>query len=461
MLRSVADDTPKPPAGQPQRRDRLAVRRCSLAPATPRIRLSRSGSSGWRRHDGLALASRRLLRHYSIDACRCADAGSLAGSRGRRPRRRRPPRRPRPSTGQREVVAPAPRRRPSSSGRRCRGRRRPASTRGRRPGARCGAVAVDEDEVGALARLDRADLVLPARAPARRRASPSRRRRGRSARPGPCASPGASPRAASRRTCRAGCCRPRRRRRARPRCRARASPTTGAMPDPSFRFEPGQCSTLTSRSASSACSRVGDPDAVRGAQPPAGEARCRRGTRGSTARPTAAARRRPRPAILGGVRVHERLFARPTAPPPLRAARASTTPRSAARTRRAAGRSPRRASAAAAPGSRRSTPASAPAAARGTSSSESIMHLPTVARSPIVGERLEHDVGVVHRLHRQHRRGAGAAAARRPRAAPRRAASTGCAPLPSARRAAAASRAAAGRRRSRGTASGRDGRGSG
>ncbi len=40
----------------------------------------------------------------------------------------------------------------------------------------------------------------------------------------------------------------------------------------------------------------------------------------------------------------------------------------------------------------------------GTLSSESIMHLPTVARSPISASGFEHDVGVVHGLHRQGRR---------------------------------------------------------
>ena len=73
----------------------------------------------------------------------------------------------------------------------------------------------------------------------------------------------------------------------------------------------------------------------------------------------------------------------------------------------------------------------------------------------------EHDVGVVHGLHRQHRGRAARAAVRPRRAAPTRAASPACAPPPSARRAAAATRAAACRRRSRETASGRDGRGSG
>ena len=85
-------------------------------------------------------------------------------------------------------------------------------------------IAVDDDEVGALARLDRSDLVLqPERPRALARRHPdhvARRQRARAR----AARPAASRRAASRRTCRAGCCTPRRRRRATPRCRAPASP---------------------------------------------------------------------------------------------------------------------------------------------------------------------------------------------------------------------------------------------
>ena len=106
--------------------------------------------------------------------------------------------------------------------------------------------------------------------------------------------------------------------------------------------------------------------------------------------------------------------------------------------------------------SRRSMRASLPAGAPGTCASESIMHLPMVARRPLSRDRLEHGIRVVHGLHRQHRRRAAREqlGGREPRR--RRAATPACAPLPSARRAGAASRAAADRRRSRGTASGTD-----
>ncbi len=117
-------------------------------------------------------------------------------------------------------------------------------------------------------------------------------------------------------------------------------------------------------------------------------------------------------ARLRRVRVHERRMLDATAPPPLRAGRGCTTPRSAARRRRAYDRSRRRASACAAPGSRRATPAWLLAAAGGTSASASIMHLPIVGPHAALGHSLEHDVGIVHRLHRQHRRGAAERAAR-------------------------------------------------
>ena len=60
--------------------------------------------------------------------------------------------------------------------------------------------------------------------------------------------------------------------------RARIS-ATGAMPDPSFRFEPGQCITLTSCSASSCLLALVDPHAVRGAQARRRQADGARGTR--------------------------------------------------------------------------------------------------------------------------------------------------------------------------------------
>ena len=153
------------------------------------------------------------------------------------------------------------------------------------------------------------------------------------------------------------------------------------MPDPSLRFEPGQCITLTSRSASSDCSGVGDPHAVRHAQPRRRQARSPPGIRGWSARQRAAGRLPPRRATP--TRACGRAPARaPTAPRPPRAARASTRPRSAARTPRAGGRWPRRPSASSARGSRRSTPVVCSRSLGGASSAESIMHLPTTARSP-------------------------------------------------------------------------------
>ena len=85
--------------------------------------------------------------------------------------------------------------------------------------------------------------------------------------------------------------------------RARIS-TIGAMPDPSFRFEPGQCSTLTSRSAMSACSASVTQTQCAAQRRVAREARVGRGTPGSCARPRAAARPRLRPRFRC-VGVHE------------------------------------------------------------------------------------------------------------------------------------------------------------
>ena len=61
--------------------------------------------------------------------------------------------------------------------------------------------------------------------------------------------------------------------------RARIS-GTGATPEPSFRFEPGQCITLTSCSASSCLLALVHPDAVRGAQARRRQAQAARDTRG-------------------------------------------------------------------------------------------------------------------------------------------------------------------------------------
>ena len=165
--------------------------------------------------------------------------------------------------------------------------------------------------------------------------------------------------------------------------RARIS-GTGAMPDPSFRFEPGQCITLTSCSASSACSPSSTQTQC--AAHRRGDARCdaARDTRCSSARRTSActiaiSSRDSDACVWTSASCCGRERARP-----LRAARASTTRRSAARRRRAAVRSP-------APCQRARIatlssidarvvflqPRAAPRA------SQSIMHLPIVARRPL------------------------------------------------------------------------------
>ncbi len=115
-------------------------------------------------------------------------------------------------------------------------------------------VPGDDDEIGALARLERADRPVETRASARRRGWPSRGRRA------PAASPGPLRTACSVAASRISSNMSRRLLHAAPSApsdthtpRARSS-TIGAIPDPSFRLEPGQCSTFTFRSAISACS---------------------------------------------------------------------------------------------------------------------------------------------------------------------------------------------------------------
>ena len=83
---------------------------------------------------------------------------------------------------------------------------------------------------------------------------PSAARPARSANRGRAVRPELSPRGASRRTCRGGCCRRRRRRPATRRCPGPAAPRSAPAPNPSLRFEPGQWSTWTPRSAMIACS---------------------------------------------------------------------------------------------------------------------------------------------------------------------------------------------------------------
>ena len=236
--------------------------------------------------------------------------------------------------------------------------------------------------------------------------------------------------------------------------RARIS-ATGAMPDPSFRFEPGQCSTFTRRSASSALFGVGHPHAVRGAQPLGGEARrdaryamlsrpvCARTTSTSSRCSDACVwTSRPRSSESAAVassrsRVHEianrgasAARSRPSAAPCQRAMQRQAL---VERGSRVGWQQPRRRVAA-----------------------HVHQALADDGAQPGRHERLEHRVRVVHRLHRQHGRRAaeqqlgggeprGGARASRRRAPPR-----------AARRARAATRAAAGRRRGRETASGTD-----
>ena len=107
-----------------------------------------------------------------------------------------------------------------------------------------------------------------------------------------------------------------------PRCRISA---TGAIPEPSFRLEPGQCSTFTSRSASNSCSRVRHPDAMRGAEVRRREARV-----GQILEIAEATRQAAHDldlvAILRRVRVHEvRLRAARDAPPPSSSSREHDT----------------------------------------------------------------------------------------------------------------------------------------
>ena len=128
---------------------------------------------------------------------------------------------------------------------------------------------------------------------------------------------------------------------------------------------------------------VGHPDAVRRAQ-------VRRGQAGvGEVLEVAEAARQPADdldlvAILGRVRVNDACVRCARDAPPLRAARASTTPRSAARTPRAAGRRPRRPSASC---SARLSSIDARvlscSRARHLRRSASIMHLPTIARRPV------------------------------------------------------------------------------
>ena len=242
--------------------------------------------------------------------------------------------------------------------------------------------------------------------------------------------------------------------------RARIS-ATGARPDPSFRFELGQCSTFTSRSASSACSRLGDPDTMRGA-----EVRRREPGVGQIFEVGQAARQAPDDfdlvAVLRRMGVDDHADRASRGRRPLRAARASRTRRSAGRTPRAAGRWPRRPSACAARRSRRSTSASpllqprrAPA---GRSPSCTCRRRragrisASVSKTTSVSCTVSIVSAVVVPVRSELGQRRGGRRAQRLRA---------CAPLPSARRGGAATRAAACRRRSRGTASGRDGRGSG
>ena len=200
--------------------------------------------------------------------------------------------------------------------------------------------------------------------------------------------------------------------------RARIS-ATGAMPDPSFRFEPGQCSTLTSCSASSRLLARRPPrrsaprtGAARRDRWPPGTRCCRTPVRFWT---IAISSRDSDACVCTSSPRSARQARRP-----LRAARASTRRRSAARTRRAGGRS--------------CAPCQRVGSARLSSidvlrvflqprrhSAVDVHHALADRRAqPALGDRLEHHVGVVHRLHRQHRGGAAAQQlGRRPGARPR------------------------------------------
>ena len=174
-------------------------------------------------------------------------------------------------------------------------------------------VEPPQHDVGQLADLERAELVLAAEAARRRAAcrvpaprrtsSPPARRAG--ARP-------AAPGAARRRAHRPRWTR-RRRRPARPARPARTSGTTGAIPAPSRAFEEGQCATP-----------------VRGLPEPRDLAR-RRGARSARARRRRRASRAP-----PGTRPAARRTARGRTPPPRR-----SRPCGCAAARRAAGRTPR------------------------------------------------------------------------------------------------------------------------
>ena len=285
-------------------------------------------------------------------------------------------------------------------------------------------VAVDDDEVRAFAGLDRADLCRRGRAPARRRASPSTARRAPAGRPGRSAPPAAGPRAASLRTCRAGCCTPRRRRRAtRVMPRARIS-GTGAMPEPSFRLEPGQCSTLTSCSARSACSRSSTHTQC--AAQRRGDAQADAGEVLEVAQPPV----RPRTTAISS----RDSDAWVCTSRPLLGRQAATASSSSSRARHGEARRERRAQ----PPAGRAVPP--PARCDRLSSIDArvvflqpprrlrrrIHHALADRRAQAArSHRLEHDVGVVHRLHRQHRRRAARAAVRARPAAPPRAAMPG------------------------------------
>ena len=199
--------------------------------------------------------------------------------------------------------------------------------------------------------------------------------------------------------------------------RARIS-TTGAMPEPSFRFEPGQCITLTSRSASSACSASVDPDAVRGAQPLRRQAGV-----GEVLEVRQAARQPPHDFDLVP-RFRTRGCGRAT---PLARRQRGHRLEQLARARHREARRERGAQPAVRP-RRPSACCSATlssiercvrSCSRAGTSLVRVHHALADGRAQAdLRQRLEHHVGVVHGLHRQRRGGAGAAAARRPPAAP-------------------------------------------
>ena len=184
------------------------------------------------------------------------------------------------------------------------------------------------------------------------------------------------------------------------------------MPEPSFRFEPGQCITLTSCSASSACSRSSTQTQCAAQRRGDGQAQAARGTRGSSDRPTA------RRTIASSSRDSDACVCT-SAPLLVRQRRDGLEQLARAGDREA--RRERRAQPAVRP--RRPTAVRiarlssidarvSSCSRRGTSGVEVHHALADRRAQPALRHRLEDGVRVVHRLHRQHGRRAARRAAR-------------------------------------------------